>query len=840
MSGSKAIPAVAINKSFFASFTDLPSRMQNKVSVFLNKFMSNPRSPGIHLEAVNNAKDSKLYSARIDQKYRAIVAFDDASNTYMLMHVNNHEAAYQWAVTKHVEVNPYTRSIQLYDEAPEEERLKASGRYAVPSDNAGQPLAHDTTPESPVRETAAISNASSSTPNAFVKPAPAAAPVQVAPPSVRHTGPLPDDYLALSEADMRRLGVPDMYVPVMLNQTTWDRFQEWARRLPEEAQVYLQLIAEGQSRSEVLSMATESSESSPSLGLEKTLPASALSDSATVQSSNASGESPTSAASPNKPELSFRDALSTYGTQQEFVVVQGEEDLKRILDAPLEQWRVFLHPSQRGYVERNYHGPFRLLGSAGTGKTVVAMHRAKRLAAQLLKTHSNQKVLFTTYSRNLATDISSNLRLICTPDEMKMIDVINLDRFVYRYLRDKRYEYAIWYDGDKQHISLDDVWRHAVNEVYTDSLQGMSIRFLRDEWSQVIIPQQVSSVNEYLHVARRGRGTRLSRAQKIAIWNAAARYQQLMKDQRACDIDMAMNMVAQLVKQNPQHRYAHVVVDEGQDFSAPAYRILRALVDEHDNDLFIVGDAQQRIYGRTVVLSKCGINITGRARRLTINYRTTEEIRSAADRVFEESGSNIAESVFAAVSGKTIENGTPMVFDDLNGSAEQGGDSRSLINGPAPYVKRFATRQEEFDFVEQWIFNKCGTPINTSNAQEKDSTSEDHTEAKNICVVARNNSLVEEWHETLREDLPYGAYRLGEKEDDRQEPGIRVATMQRVKGLEFDYVIIVDVEDGICPPSAALNSAADDAARESIYKQERSLIYVSLTRARKEVLLLGR
>lgn len=838
MSSSQATPAVAINKSFLASFIDLPSRMQPKVNAFLTKFMSNPRSPGMHLEAIKNAKDSKLYSARVDQKYRAIVAFDDVSNTYMLMHVDNHDAAYQWAITKHVEVNPYTRSIQLYDEAPEEERLKASGHYAASSGDASKPLAHDTT-EPRVQETVTTSAPSSSS-SAFAKPSPAAAPTQVTSPSVRHSGPLPADYLALSEIDMRRLGVPDMYVPVMLNQTTWERFQEWSRRLPEEARIYLQLIAEGQSRSEVLSMATESSEPSLSLGLEKTLPTSAISDNARTQSSNESGESDTSTTSPNQPELSFRDALSTYGTQQEFVVVQGEEDLKRILDAPLEQWRVFLHPSQRGYVERNYHGPFRLLGGAGTGKTVVAMHRAKRLAAQLLKNHSNQKVLFTTYSKNLATDISANLRLICTPDEMKTIDVINLDSFVYRYLRDKRYEYAIWYDGDDKHISLDEVWRKAVRDIHNDALQGLSISFLKDEWSQVIIPQQVSSINEYLHVARRGRGTRLSRAQKIAIWNAAARYQQLMKDERACDIDMAMNMVAQLLKQNPQHRYAHVVVDEGQDFSAPAYRILRALVDEHDNDLFIVGDAQQRIYGRTVVLSKCGINITGRARRLTINYRTTEEIRSAADRVFEESGSNIAESVFAAVSGKATENGTPVVFDDLNGSTEQGGDSRSLINGPAPQVKRFANRQEEIDFVEQWIFNKCGTSSDTSRSEENDSAEDNAIEAKNICVVARNGELVKKWYETLDDDLPYGAYRLDKNEDDRQEPGIRVATMHRVKGLEFDYVIIVDVEDGVCPPRAALNHAADETAREALYKQERSLIYVSLTRARKEVLLLGR
>ena len=93
----------------------------------------------------------------------------------------------------------------------------------------------------------------------------------------------------------------------------------------------------------------------------------------------------------------------------------------------MEKWRVFLHPAQREIVNRTYSGAARVLGGAGTGKTVVAMHRAKHLAARL---KDKERILFTTYTKNLASDIRDNLRKICSTEEQKRIDVINLDAWV--------------------------------------------------------------------------------------------------------------------------------------------------------------------------------------------------------------------------------------------------------------------------------------------------------------------------------------------------------------------------------------------------------------------------
>ena len=518
------------------------------------------------------------------------------------------------------------------------------------------------------------------------------------------------------------------------------------------------------------------------------------------------------------------------------MVVQGEADLKRILDAPLEQWRVFLHPSQRLYVEHDYHGPFRLLGGAGTGKTVVAMHRAKRLAARLLRSGSRQKVLFTTYSRNLATDIASNLKLICTADEFNTIDVVNLDKLVKDLLMGHGYSGEIWYDGSRDHGNdLDAAWRKAITSIGVNDSK-LTVSFFKSELSQVIMPQQVRNAADYMRVLRKGRGTRLNRAQKLAVWQVVETYRRIMQANGAYDVDTAMqNVVSLLTQGDTPRKYAHVVVDEGQDFSTPAYRVIRALVDEGDNDIFIVGDAQQRIYGHTAVLSKCGIRIQGRARKLRINYRTTEQIRSAADSIFRSSGADVADSVFAAVRG--IEDASPATtFDDLDGEESPTGDSRSLMSGPVPETQRFASQSDEMDAVREWIYGLCGTAENMAG----DEFDGERVDPRNVCVVTRSRYCIDQWREALNNGLPYGVYQLGRDAENRQRQGIRVATMHRVKGLEFDYVVVVDVNDGVCPPKPALQAAGSDSvALNEIYREERSLIYVAMTRAKKSVLLTG-
>lgn len=810
-------PVVALGRDLMGSLFDLPKKAQKHATTFLTKFQTNPRSSGINLERIANAADEKLYSARIDQRYRAIIAFQKSSNVYVLLYVGDHDDAYKWAETKKLDVNPNTRAIQLYDMVSQEEidtamredsqsevgRESADAKFTQPDFAASEPVSH------PAEDYVGMNRGATS---AIADSVPRKVPEL-------HTGPLPDTYLALTDNDMRRFGVPDMYVPVMCTRKTWEAFDRWGSRLPEDAFTYLTFVAEGLPKSEVFGLLDETEgKKSDRLGLEQQMPASSVE----------SGEEA-------DPE-DFRAALSSYASQRSFVVVQGEADLKRILDAPLEQWRVFLHPSQRLYVEHDYHGPFRLLGGAGTGKTVVAMHRAKRLAARLLRSGSRQKVLFTTYSRNLATDIASNLKLICTADEFNTIDVVNLDKLVKDLLMGHGYSGEIWYDGSRDHGNdLDAAWRKAITSIGVNDSK-LTVSFFKSELSQVIVPQQVRNAADYMRVLRKGRGTRLNRAQKLAVWQVVETYRRIMQANGAYDVDTAMqNVVSLLTQGDAPRKYAHVVVDEGQDFSTPAYRVIRALVDEGDNDIFIVGDAHQRIYGHTAVLSKCGIRIQGRARKLRINYRTTEQIRSAADSIFRSSGADVADSVFAAVRG--IGDASPATtFDDLDGGESPTGDSRSLMSGPVPETRRFASQSDEMDAVREWIYGLCGTAENMAG----DEFDGERVDPRNVCVVARSRYCIDQWYKTLDDGLPYGVYRLGRDAENRQRQGIRVATMHRVKGLEFDYVVVVDVNDGVCPPKPALQAAGSDSvALNEIYKEERSLIYVAMTRAKKSVLLTG-
>ena len=817
-------PVVALGSDLMSSLFDLPKKAQKHATAFLTKFQTNPRSSGINLERIVNAKDEKLYSARIDQRYRAIIAFQKSSNVYVLLYVGDHDDAYKWAEKKTIDVNPNTRAIQLYETVSQEEidaamRDDPQNKVGWGSVVANAPQSDSTVPESvsqPTGDHAGTNHAASAVATPVVTAKAPQTPRQAPEP---HTGPLPDTYLALTDNDMRRFGVPDMYVPVMCTRKTWEAFERWGSKLPKDAFTYLTFVAEGLSKSEVFGLLDETEgQTSDRLGLEQQIPASSID----------SGEE-------TDPE-DFRAALSSYASQQSFVVVQGEADLKRILDAPLEQWRVFLHPSQRLYVEHDYHGPFRLLGGAGTGKTVVAMHRAKRLAARLLRNGSHQKVLFTTYSRNLATDIASNLKLICTADEFNTIDVVNLDKLVKDLLTSHGYSGEIWYEGSFDHGNdLDDAWRKAIASIGVNDPK-LTVSFFKSELSQVIVPQQVRNAADYMRVLRKGRGTRLNRAQKLTVWQVVETYRRIMQTNDAYDVDTAMqNAVSLLTQNDASKKYAHVVVDEGQDFSAPAYRVIRALVDEGDNDIFIVGDAQQRIYGHTAVLSKCGIRIQGRARKLRINYRTTEQIRSAADSIFRSSGADVADSVFAAVRG--IGDASPATtFDDLDGGESPTGDSRSLMSGPVPETRRFASQADEMDAVREWIYALCGQ----TEDMDDDESNDEHVDPRNVCVVARSRYCVDLWCKTLDDGLPYGVYRLGREAENRQKQGIRIATMHRVKGLEFDYVVVVDVNDGVCPPKPALQSAGTDpAALNEIYKEERSLIYVAMTRAKKGVLLTG-
>lgn len=479
------------------------------------------------------------------------------------------------------------------------------------------------------------------------------------------------------------------------------------------------------------------------------------------------------------------DALNSPVTLKSFVVVEGEDELRRIMAEPLEKWRVFLHPTQRKLVNRSYSGSARVLGGAGTGKTVVAMHRAKQLASQM---KGNDRLLFTTFTANLAADINDNLRKICSIEEMKHIEVINLDAWVARFLREQGYSAEIIYENEIMKL-----WEDAFS--LADGDIGLPISFFDEEWNRVVVPQEAFSLEQYVKASRNGRGTRLDRKKRIQIWKVFETYQNLMKEKQVRDVNMAMQDCRTLLTKRSQNAlYQHVIVDEAQDLSASAFRLIKALVgSDHPNDLFIVGDAHQRIYKNRAVLSQCNINIRGRSSTLKINYRTTEEIRKFA---------------FALLKG--------ISFDDLDDMVDVGDKCTSLTHGQYPRVETFKDASEEMDSVISDIkkLNSNGVLL------------------KNICIVARTHRLIEDYAAQLTQNGIRSYEVKRNKTDDRGLDGVRLATMHRVKGLEFQYVFIVAANNRVIPLSSAIDHTDFVSEQESITR-EKCLFYVALTRAQK-------
>jgi superfamily I DNA/RNA helicase len=489
----------------------------------------------------------------------------------------------------------------------------------------------------------------------------------------------------------------------------------------------------------------------------------------------------------------FAAALAHPDSQRRFVVVDDDQDLTEILSAPLEQWRIFLHPSQRRLVEMKANGPVRVLGGAGTGKTMVAMHRARWLAENAFS-GENDRILFTTFTKNLAADIRENLAKLCSRETLRRIEVVNLDAWVAQFLQKNGYGFRIAYDKQTRPL-----WQDALNQMPADL--ELDDAFYREEWEEVVQAQAVTSVGEYLKVPRIGRGRALSRAERLKVWPVFEEYRALLNDKGYKEPSDAMRDARALLEHKGDVLpYRAVIVDEAQDLPAEAFRLIRQLVPGGDqaHDLFIVGDAHQRIYRHKVVLGRCGINIRGRSRKLRINYRTTEETRKWA-----------------------IDLLTGVSIDDLDGGTDEQKGYRSLLRGLSPRVEHFPTFKEEVEFLAAYL-----APL-----------AEDPDLLASTCLVARTQNLLTQYEGALKAaGIPTYHIRRSEAED-RRAPGLRLATMHRVKGLEFDRVVIAGANDGVLPLAWDRKSVDDPELGNEGEVRERALLYVAGTRAKRELVV---
>jgi superfamily I DNA/RNA helicase len=487
----------------------------------------------------------------------------------------------------------------------------------------------------------------------------------------------------------------------------------------------------------------------------------------------------------------FSTALARPESQAHFVVAENEEALQEVLNQSIEKWRVFLHPAQRRWANGKKNGPVRILGGAGTGKTVVAMHRAKWLADNVAT--ADNRVLFTTFTKNLAADIQQNLNKICSGDALNRIEVMNLDAWVVSFLKKQGYDYGLLMDSKEEKR----LWEDAYSE--KPASDDLSMAFFQEEWARVIQPQSINSVDEYKKASRIGRGTRLNRQQRVDIWVVFERYRHLLASNYLKEADDAYRDARHLLEKNPDLRpnLGSVIVDEAQDMGSQAFMLIRALVPPGPNDLFIVGDGHQRIYGKNkVVLGQCGIDIRGRSSRLKVNYRTTDETRLLAVSILE---------------GVTV--------DDLDGGEDTQSFYHSLMHGPAPEIHCFESMQDQVDGIVAVLRDSDLAP-------------------EACCVIARTRKEVNELKSVL-ESRQQICRVLDGRNASTPDGALNLATMHRVKGLEFDAVFLASANQGLIPLNFVVNSAGDAVTRRQRENEERALVYVSITRARKLAFVYG-
>ncbi|MCK4378461.1 MAG: UvrD-helicase domain-containing protein, partial [Deltaproteobacteria bacterium] len=299
------------------------------------------------------------------------------------------------------------------------------------------------------------------------------------------------------------------------------------------------------------------------------------------------------------------------------------------------------------------------------------------------------------------------------------------------------------------------------------------------------------------------RGVRLSRRDRKLIWPVFEEYRLLLNEHNLREIDDAMRDTRALIEAKGNVLpYRAIIVDEAQDMGKQAFQLIRQMIPggEQKNDLFIVGDAHQRIYRYQVVLGQCGINIRGRGRKLKVNYRTTEENRRWAVNLLQG-----------------------IKFDDLDGGLDSQKGYRSLLSGVAPVVKCFTTFQEEVDYILHYL----------------DQVEHEGGSISEICLVARTRDLLKQYEGALRSRGRDVCFIRRSEPEDRRLPGVRLATMHRVKGLEFDRVIITGVNDKIVPWEGHGDVSGDPVVKKENEDHERSLLYVAATRAKKEVAVTG-
>jgi len=490
---------------------------------------------------------------------------------------------------------------------------------------------------------------------------------------------------------------------------------------------------------------------------------------------------------PPEPAPALADPFAHPDAQRRFRVLTNAEELKQALDYPWDKWAVFLHPAQADLVERSFSGPTRVSGSAGTGKTIVALHRAVHLA----RANPGATVLLTTFSKVLANSLRIKLASLVGEEPaiaarivVKAISAVGYDLYSERF-------------GQPQ-IAAPAMIRSLITKAASE-VEGhrFSAHFLVGEWEDVVDAWQLRSWDEYRDVSRLGRKTRIGGKQREALWAIFERVRAGLVERRIVTWSDVFGRLTESLTAKGARPYDFAVIDEAQDLGVAEARFFAAMAVGRGDGLFFAGDLGQRIFQQPFSWKALGLDVRGRSHTLRINYRTSHQIRLHADRLL------------------------PATVSDVDGNAESRRGTVSMFDGPPPMVVACTDADHECRIVGKWISERL---------KEGCAPSE-------VGVFVRSDAELKRARAAVK---AAGARAVELNDKVEVEVGaVAISTMHFAKGLEFRSVVVMACDDDVIPQSDRIESVADDADLEEVYNTERHLLYVACTRARDHLLVTG-
>ena len=482
-------------------------------------------------------------------------------------------------------------------------------------------------------------------------------------------------------------------------------------------------------------------------------------------------------------------AFQAPDARRRFVAVETGDELRQALDAPWDVWSVFLHPSQRAVVERVFSGPARVAGSAGTGKTVVALHRAVRA----LRTDPQARVLLATFSEPLAGALAAKLAILAGPDA-GIVPRVTVAAF--QGLAAELFQLAF---ARKPRVASDDhVARVLAAAAAEAGLKGFSQRFLVSEWTQVVDAWRVSDPEGYAAVPRLGRKNRLGARQRAALWPVFEAAGAALDSQGALTWPGVFHALADHHAARADKPFSHIVVDEAQDLGVPALRLLTAIAPPEGHDrLFFAGDLGQRIFQPPFSWKALGADVRGRSYTLKVNYRTSQQIRNLADTLL------------------------PTEVRDVDGRVEERRGTISVFEGPAPVVEIVADQRAETSRVAAFVREAVAAGVTPD---------EIGVFVRSRAELPRARAAVEAADQTPVE--------LSERPIEAHGR-VAIGVMHLAKGLEFKAVAVMACDDEVLPLAERIDAVVEESDLDEVFETERHLLYVACTRARDRLLVTG-